>query len=154
MAGPGVTARAAPNRAGRRRARATPAQPERKRAARFERAGAERRRPPGSAPRPAAEPRRPLSHGLVSAEGRRWTLGSTKMRENALSLGFLSGKGLRTGWGWNSFVGKPGCPRGRSILGPRSTFVSFRLPAPSRAPASTELPASVAVPRPLLSLEA
>ena len=45
----------------------------------FQPAGAERPRPPGSAPRPAAEPGRPLSHGQVSAEGPGWTLVSKKI---------------------------------------------------------------------------
>ena len=95
--GPGVTARAGPNGAGRRQARATPAQPEQKRRLGSSRPGqsAPARRDPPLAPRLS-----PVGPCLTARSPRRDRGGLSCPRrygENALSPGFLSGTGLRTG---------------------------------------------------------
>lgn len=89
--GPGVTARAGPKHAGRKQARATPAQPERK------------RRRGSSGPGQSAAALRDPPHDLrLSPAGPCLTARGghscpRRCGENALFPGFLSGTGLRTG---------------------------------------------------------
>lgn len=132
-----MTARAGPNHAREGGKRGHTAQPGESAGASSSRARAERRRPPGSAPRPRLSPAGPVSPPGVDT--RVQDVGKTPFPR-----AFSQERGLGQ-VRLELVLPESQMPSGDAAFRASTAFSPFGLPGTSRAPASTELPASLAL---------